>query len=95
MRALAAAPLPAVKTAAVVALGGLSLGASLAVMEESFRGGQAIGEGLKAEIWKAKHPQSNVLDMEDEAVQLLLTHVRDVDCTGKRRWCWVLRWICC
>ena len=73
---------PSARSAAVV-VAGLGMGASVALLDDVFQSGQAIGEGLKAEIWKAKHPQSNVLDMEREVIQLLLTHVRDVECTGE------------
>ena len=43
---------------------------------DAYGTGMAIGEGLKGEIWKGRHANVNILDMEVEPFEWLLNHVR-------------------
>eukprot|EP00611_Tribonema_gayanum_P023632 TRINITY_DN5004_c0_g1_i1.p2 TRINITY_DN5004_c0_g1~~TRINITY_DN5004_c0_g1_i1.p2 ORF type:complete len:348 (-),score=139.93 TRINITY_DN5004_c0_g1_i1:1770-2813(-) len=53
------------------------------VGEKVYSPGKAVGEGLKGEIWKAKHPDVTMLDtMEDSPALMLLSHVRSAETTG-------------
>jgi uracil phosphoribosyltransferase len=48
--------------------------------KEIFEPGQAIGEGLKSEIWKKKHQNVTVLELEEGSPVLpLLSHLRKGD----------------
>jgi len=43
----------------------------------------AIGDGLKAEFWKRFHSNVDILSMEDESVQLMITHLRNKETSCK------------
>lgn len=43
---------------------------------------QAIGDGLRAEIWKARHSNIEVLEPESEPIQLLITKIRNAETSG-------------
>ncbi len=45
--------------------------------EDVYENCDAIGDGLKAEFWKRFHSNIDILSMEDESVQLMITHLRD------------------
>lgn len=46
--------------------------------------GEALGRGVRLELWKAKHENVVVLDLESELIQLGITRVRDQENEGAR-----------
>ncbi|ETW06431.1 hypothetical protein H310_02688 [Aphanomyces invadans] len=57
---------------------------STARCEKIYESGQVLGRGVKLELWKAKHKNVDVLDLESETIQTGLTHVRDYHATGAK-----------
>lgn len=62
--------------AAAVAGSSLVSPATCVHADEVFENCDAIGDGLKAEFWKRFHSNVEILSMEDESVQLMITHLR-------------------
>ncbi|CAN0312777.1 unnamed protein product, partial [Phaeothamnion confervicola] len=68
---------------AALAAGSVTISfAVAAAKDEPFSPGQAIGEGLKGDLWKAKHPNVQILELEEGPFMPLLSHVRNVETAG-------------
>ncbi|ETV75413.1 hypothetical protein, variant [Aphanomyces astaci] len=52
--------------------------------DKIYESGQVLGRGVKLELWKAKHKNVDVLDLESETIQTGLTRVRDFNATGAK-----------
>ncbi|KAF0689938.1 Aste57867_18653 [Aphanomyces stellatus] len=52
--------------------------------ERIYESGQVLGRGVKLELWKAKHKNVEVLDLESETIQTGMTHVRDFNSSGAK-----------
>jgi hypothetical protein len=61
----------------VLAAANLYLQSSICRSEDTYENCDAIGDGLKAEFWKRFHANVDILSMEDESVQLMITHLRN------------------
>ncbi|DAZ96297.1 TPA: hypothetical protein N0F65_008330 [Lagenidium giganteum] len=49
-----------------------------------YASGEALGRGVRLELWKAKHENVVVLDLESEVVQLGMTRIRDSESQGSQ-----------
>uniref|UniRef100_K3X231 Phosphoribosyltransferase domain-containing protein n=1 Tax=Globisporangium ultimum (strain ATCC 200006 / CBS 805.95 / DAOM BR144) TaxID=431595 RepID=K3X231_GLOUD len=47
-----------------------------------YASGEALGRGVRLELWKAKHENVVVLDFESELIQLGITKIRDYENAG-------------
>lgn len=66
---------------------GAAMSVPLIVCEEKkgakvFKASAALGEGLRKEVWCAKHQNVEVLDVDNDVVQMLLTTIRDAESNG-------------
>ncbi|OQS04349.1 hypothetical protein THRCLA_03402 [Thraustotheca clavata] len=62
----------------------VSIGATLCQKERIYESGEVLGHGVKLELWKANHKNVDVLDLENEAIQMGLTHIRDYKASGAK-----------
>ncbi|CAI5743297.1 unnamed protein product [Hyaloperonospora brassicae] len=67
------------------------LGAPVLLLNEHARAeqrvyvsGEALGRGVRLELWKAQHENVVVLDLESELIQLGMTRIRDYENTGAK-----------
>lgn len=65
--------------AATAAAAGLAAwtATSTTVHAEEYESCQTIGDGLRAEFWKAKRKNVEILELESEPIQIMMTSLRD------------------
>ncbi|ETI35716.1 hypothetical protein, variant 2 [Phytophthora nicotianae CJ01A1] len=49
-----------------------------------YASGEALGRGVRLELWKAQHENVVVLDLESELIQLGMTRIRDYENAGAK-----------
>ncbi|KAE9052159.1 hypothetical protein PR003_g998 [Phytophthora rubi] len=49
-----------------------------------YASGEALGRGVRLELWKAQHENVVVLDLESELIQLGMTRIRDYENAGSK-----------